>query len=402
MALILPPVADAADQTLRFTYGVDQFSWYWTKQKDVLVEGPDVPGAPIPAQRVRVSNPQAGNTLPVAVGTDEQGNPGAFERISAIQFSLADRGLPAGATITKFVLRLIEKDDSNEFPSFNDGGREILACRIGGYWPPGSAEVWATQPPYGGKSTVPSKPPFQFCAAGKRNASKPDWTFDLTQIAGPWGENPFNAFGVMLVPVLGDGSTDAWQINLKVPARDAEGNIKPDTKDFATVTLAFTPPAPAPSGGGGGGGGGGTTGFTPSAPPAYLPPAFVPPYEPAGTIAPPSVPSSVDPSSQDVARPGVSLAAPAQGAPPMPGIVWALVPVGLAALATVRTAIFQPRAATRAGSVIAAIRARNHERGGGVGPAEGDPLGRAGAALARGRAAVVEGFQRILARGSKR
>lgn len=362
LALASGPSASAGQQTLLFNFRFDRTTWFWTQQRDVPVEAPvAVPGAPVPSQRVRVRSPQAANSLPVAV------EDGKYEKISAILFDLAERGVEPGATIRKFVLSLLEDDAGDRIASFNSRGRVIQACRIDDFWPAGEAEEWATQPPFGGKP-APSVSPFEegACVEGKRVENPARWVFDLTGVAEPWGADPLENYGVMLVGVLGDGGpTETWQINLKFPLRDnpdTDSNEYEDTKNYATVQLSFTPGAAL------------------MAPPPLGPAPAPPPEEAevAGFEVPPP-PSSVAPEpppTGPVSTPaGQPVAAPALPPIEMPGAVWALVPLGLLALAAARSVVLEPVAGAKAGGVIFSIRQRNAERRGvPLSEEEADPL----------------------------
>lgn len=426
--LLSPPVLAVERHTLVYTFGVDRSSWFWTKQRDVVVEAPpeapsppcpenppgtppQAPGVPCvtPSQRQRVRNPQAANTLPVSVSVAESYVAGAprpvdFEKISAINFGLVDRGIQPGAVISKFILKILEGQELSEFRSYNNTDRKIMACSIGDYWPDGQQDPqeWNTQPPYGGQNRVPSAPPFDesACVPGTRTEAggSPVWSFDLIQFATGWGEDPFGKNnGVMLVPVLEEDANkqEPWQINLKAPNRDnvdTANNEYLDSKGNLTAIVEFTPAPPITF-------------------PDFSPGGFTPPFSPPLGTSPgftpsaplfPSVPSSVAGGSPPVVPPPtapVNVGAQ-QASSQVPGIVWLLVPVGLIALAMMRSAVLEPAAASSEHGVISAIRRRNVERRGAA-TVTADPLGRAGAAVSKAARSAVEGLSKLFSRGKR-
>ena len=341
--LLSPGAALAATEKARFEYGVDRVSWYWNKQLDE-----EAGGEPLPvSQRVRVRNPQNPDTLPVSV---EQGK---LERISAIFFDLSGRGVIAGSSIQKAVLTLTESSDGNEQPAFNSQGKAIQACRIDDYWPGGEAEKWDTAPPYDETTCVEGKR--REAKPGEKEIRPPTWTFDLTQLAQPWGQDPVTNNGVMLVGALPEnpGPTDTWQINLKIPARDRD--VTPmdeykETRDRALLSLAFTPgsgSALAP--------GGGVTLDSGS--------SFAPSTDLGAGSADLAEPEPPAPAAKP--KPAQPATTPAGSfRPKAPWFVWFLVPAGLLALSAVRSAVLEPAGGPRPDGVIAAIRRLNAERHG--------------------------------------
>jgi hypothetical protein len=105
----------------------------------------------------------------------------------------------------------------------------------------------------------------------------------------------------------------------------------------------------------------------------------------SGSQGPPS--SSAPPAAQGGKRP-VS-AGPKIPTVRLPWYVWALLPIGLLALAAVRSILFeQAQGGIRPDGVIAAIRARNASNAGGVAGSQ------SGGFLAKARAIAKEGFQK--------
>lgn len=349
-AVVLLPAAPAhaATKKILFTDGTDRTSWFWNKQVDE-----EVGGGPI-SQRLRVRNPQNRDTLPVSVERKE------LERISAIWFDLAGRGVTAGSTITKAVLTIAEVSDPNEQPAYNTNGKGIQACPIDEFWPQGDPpEKWETAPKYDESA----------CVKGKRNATSkpPAWSFNLTGIAGAWGEDPFGSNnGVMLQGIVPADAPpiESWQINLKIPNRDVPATPEKEnktTRDRAVLTLAFTPGAP-----------------TLLAPPPPPPPPPVPPdFGGAGAIPSSDFGSESGGGDQGTA-PGdetVQAKPVAQVQPPRaPWYVWMLIPLGLLMWAAVRPLVLEPARGMRPDGPVAAIRKLNAQRRGR--PLEGpvDPL----------------------------
>jgi len=365
------PAAAAEKSQHPFQYGTDVSSWYWEQQFDEEVTPPVPIPPPVPpvSQRVRLPSPQRPDTLPVGVFE------AAHERMAAIRFDLFERGVTPGSTINELVLRIEESTDKNEQPSMNAGAAKVQACVILDVLSGGENEQFADRPQYSESD----------CVEGARETppapAAPLWTFDLTALAGPWGEDPFANNGVMLLGILqGGGVTETWQVNLKIPSRDDDGtevNEYEQTKGRTTLTLDFVPgedpAAPgsesldeAASGGASGGSGslGGT--FGGGTPSTDLSGAGVPPVKPAASDTP------------GTATPVAAVAPPE---PRMPAYVWLLIPLGLLALSAVRSVVLEPAGGPRAGGVIEAIRLRNAERRGGALRAPADPLLAAATAL---------------------
>jgi hypothetical protein len=362
-----------------FEYGTDISSWYWEDQIDQEVTSPVGLPPPLPpvSQRVRLPSPQQADTLPVAVFEAKH------ERMAAIKFDLAERGVTLGSEITKLVLRLEESTDKDEHPSYKPETAVIHACPI--------TEV-LTQ---GENEQFDDRPKFQEtdCVEGTREAPPPPavpaWTFDLTKLAEAWGKDPFANNGVMLLGVLkGGGVSETWQVNLKIPSRDDAKTQDVDeyeqTKARATMTLEFVPgdplagtdpadevdeaatdtTAPATSPGGYStspvvpstdlSGAGGVPAATP--PPAPVPPPAAAPASPVAQVGPPE--------------------------PRLPSFVWLLIPLTLLALSAVRSVVLEPVGGARPGGVIEAIRLRNQERRGGPLGVASDPFTRVATAMA--------------------
>jgi hypothetical protein len=378
LAMVLPGLpAQASSQRILYRDGTDRISWYWNKQIDE-----EVGGGPV-SQRVRMGNPQNPDTLPVAV------EGGKLERISAIYFDLSSRGVTAGSAISKAVLTITEVSDPNEQPPYNTQGKVIQACRIDDYWPAGNAEKWETAPNYDDSS----------CAKGKRDTTPrsepPTWTFNLTRIAQPWGEDPFGSNnGVMLLGVVPNnaGPLDSWQINLKVPSRDRVATPQNEsrvTRDRAFLSLAFTPGQPS----------------------ALVPPAPPPPPPP-----PPDFGSSAAvPSSELGTQPGGETPTPqptptgegiqakpvGQVQPRAPWYAWMLIPLGLLAWAAVRPLVLEPARGLRPGGAVSTIRALNAQRRGMPLEEPTDPLVRAIEAF-QGAGRRIAGAAGVLRTGAGR
>jgi hypothetical protein len=369
-----------------FQYALDVSSWYWDRQIDEEVTPPVPLPPPIPpvSQRARLPSPQRPDTLPVGVFE------GVHERMAAIKFDLAERGVTPGSKIDKLVLEIEESTEKNEQPSVNVDAAKVQACVILDVLSGGESERFADRPAF---SEID-------CVEGARETppapAAPRWTFDLTTLAAPWAEDPFSNNGVMLLGILqGGGPSETWQVNLKIPARDDDGtevNEYEETKGRATLTLDFVPgeepalPESLDPGGGGAvsGGSGSIGGSFGGAPSTDLTGAGGAPISPA----PPPEPT---PAATPVATVG-----PPE--PRLPTLVWLLIPLGLLALSAVRSVVLEPAGGPRPGGAIEAIRRRNAERRGGALRAPTDPLLAVASALValggRARAAI-----RTLGRG---
>lgn len=361
----MAPLASAAEEKdvrIRFEYGTDRESWFWQRQRDEQVEQPvdSPPGVPTLNQRVRIptSRPVPDDSLPV------QAIRGEHETMSAIAIDIASRGVTLGSEIDEFVLRLEESASREEFPSLNSDSAKIEACRITQYWPAryndprgADGQEWNTRPEFDD----------QACVLGVREAPAPGeqaapiWTFDLTEIAQPWGEDPFDNQGVMLVSRLSGEPSETWHVQFKIPARDrsaTEEDEYQETRNRLLVELAFVPgepdviePPDPPD-------------VDTSSPPPVTPSTtFGPSDFDTGTTTPPAPPTDTAPTEEPpVAAPPTTVTT--ETGPRMPSYVWALLPAGLLALGAVRSVVMEPAGGTRPDGVIAAIRRRNLERRG--------------------------------------
>ncbi|MGH2711144.1 MAG: hypothetical protein ACRDH9_08080 [Actinomycetota bacterium] len=359
VCLAMAPPALAVEKTVNFLPGTDISSWYWERQVDEEVTTPVTLPPPLPAasQRARLPNPQRPDTIPVAL------NNGASERMSAIRFDLVaeDRGVIEGSKIKKALLFVEESLDRNEQPQVSPEAAKIQACQILDFLPQGEEERYKDAPKYDDKA----------CADGTRETSSGAptvWTFDLTKIAQEWGKNPFDNNGVMLVPVLEPGKT--WQVNLKVPRKDAaaeEGDQYELTKSRTVLSIDFIPGEPpeipeAPS----------TDSTTTTPPSTSTGTSSIPSSGLGSTGTSPVISPSTDLTGADAGAtaPAVApteqagLALPQEQGPRMPAYVWLAIPLGLLALSAVRSVVLEPVGGPRPDGVIAAIRRRNAERRG--------------------------------------
>jgi hypothetical protein len=403
-ALLLTPAAASAKapvtKKLRYDYLKDKRAWYWRAQVDENVESPvDIPEVGQPSQRVQVRNPQNPDTLPVAV------HRGEHERISALYFNLFQRGVLAGSKIRKFKLEIRESDENNEQPQVRPGDAKIIACGATEFFAGADdPQEWKTRPDFAK----------QGCAQGKRDDSGEvaSWTFDLTSIAKKWGQDPFaNNNGVVFVSdIPQDAGPDAtWQVNLKVPARDrdranavqeSEVNEYRQTKNRLLVVMEYVPgeplipEIPEPP----------TTTTTPpettttTTPPETTGSSTVPSTDfgsAAGTGTGTTTPTSTGGTGADEPTPQTTPAASSVPEPRLPGYVWILLPLGLLALAAVRSVVLEPVAGTRPDGPIATIRRRNLERRGAPIRAVSDPFATAFQATREALGRVGRGVARI-------
>ena len=377
--------SSVSEENMYFTYGTDRKDWYWSKQVDQGIQGT---GA-----RLSLPNPQANDTLPVSV------DQGAADKVSAIYFGLLDRGLQSGSSIVEFKLRMQEGDtpssnltSNQDQPEYNVQGHQVEACRATEFWPDGGGAELPTGQPKFDKSA---------CAVGKQSGQPGStfWTFDLTKIVQPWGNNPNSNFGVVLYPVIpkSPGPQDqGWQINLKIPARDnpsTPNNEYNDTKKRVVATIGFSSPAtsipsttPSTSGGGtptgstsGGGGtftgGGGFGGGTPTSSTTTTT-TTTSGESGGGTTVAPSTPIAAVPP------------------PHVPAIIWLLVPIGLLAIWAIRQVVLEPIDGPRPGGAIAAIRRRNAAARGMPVEESGDMLTQAKEATRKARSLIRKSLRR--------
>lgn len=339
---VAPPVTAAKEET-NFTPPKDRSAWYWEPQIDMVVP-PDEqteqlcdtvpPAVPCAQQRVRLPSPQDLDTLPVAVVNGEQ------DKIYALYFNLTERGITAGAEITKFIFQITEGQTSRDvMRTFNAAEKRVEACLITDFWPEGQGDpqVFDTQPPYDASG----------CVEGHRFEGEPAiWEFNITELTATWGLDPFSNNGVMLVPVIeGDGPTESWQVNFKVPLRDRPETPKQDeglaSRDRIAARIEYEPAPPPPA-----------LPPPPSSTGGFTPPSFTPPTT-EETVEPPA---EEEPGEE---APPVVVTTTDESTPQLPGYVWLLIPIGLIALAAVRSVVLEPVGGTRTAGVIAAIRRQN-------------------------------------------
>ncbi|MFB9661756.1 hypothetical protein ACFQS3_03440 [Glycomyces mayteni] len=357
---------DAGGEDLKFDYGADAVSWYWTRQIDQTLElGPL-------AQQVELPNPQAATTMPVAVELGEN------TKVSSLSFNLAERGVPEGSEVTAFTLTVAEGNDAGDSPTFNPLAKLIQACPITEAWSTGEAEMWDVQPPVGdgcveGVREEPDPDAVAeaeaLLAAAQEAAENggespevvevplPTWTFDLTAMAKDWGQDPFANYGVMFMPVMDDATPiDTWQVNLKLPLRDdtetpvdeyeatayrlgAAFSYIPGTPEDDGAADPGTDGSGATGGGGSSGGGGGSGG--------------------GGSEGADESPTAEATSAEEMAP-----AAYEPFEPVAPWYVWTLIPAGLVAAYLLYAVMGASGAAAGGSGAIDRIRAHNLDRRG--------------------------------------
>ena len=393
---VVPPAHAAEKDTIVFQYGTDRRTWYWERQKDEEVTVPVPPGSPVePSQRVRVPPPQRNDTLPVAVVQEEH------ERMSAIYFDLISRGVTNGSTIQTFTMTIEESEDKNEQPSLQPNKAAIQACRIKEFWPDSDGgEEWVTRPKFTESD----------CVQGERDTKGPvpTWTFDLESIADGWGKDPNQNYGVMLMGNTQKDQETTWQVNLKIPSRDnasTPDNEYEQTEERVVVDMAFVPGEPA--GGEGFDSGTGTFGSSYSGSTSFGSTGGSS-FGSSGT-SPVITGTSGDAASEETTEGPATAPVTATEPPPAPKLppyVWLLLPVGLLALAAVRSVVLDPVGGTRPDGVIAAIRQRNIERRGAPLRELSDPWTRFAAvsrratdSLRRGVRGVSRGLSKVVRRG---
>ncbi|MFC3491719.1 hypothetical protein [Glycomyces rhizosphaerae] len=361
-----PSGEDSSSTELQYDYGVDGVSWYWSRQIDETLELGSV------SQQVEWPNPQSATTMPVAVELGEN------TKIAALSFNLAERGVTEGSQITDFKLTVAEGDDAGDSPTFNPTGKLVQACPITEAWTTGEAEMWDVQPPVGDGCVVGERAepdPAEVADAEALIAATqeaienggttetpavevplPTWTFDLTDLAKDWGQDPFANYGVMFMPVMDEATpVDTWQVNLKLPLRDdtqTPVNEYDATAYRLAATFAFTPgeapddgatdPGDGTTGGGssggssGGSGGGGGSGG-----------------------------EAEEPAAEESAS-GEELAPAAYEPlePKAPWYVWTLIPAALVGAYLLHSALGASGATAGGGGAIDRIRAHNLDKRG--------------------------------------
>ncbi|THV38698.1 hypothetical protein [Glycomyces buryatensis] len=357
---------DPAGEEVQFDYGVDGVSWYWSHQIDEQVELGTV------VQPVELPNPQAETTMPVAVELGEAA------KVAALQFNLAERGVPEGSTVTDFKLTVAEGNDAGDSPTFNPASKLVQACPITEAWSSGEAEMWDVQPPVGDNCVVGERAepdPEEVAEAEEALAALeeadpenpeeivevplPTWTFDLTELAADWGTDPFANFGVMFMPVMDEATpVDSWQVNLKLPLRDDSETPVDEykaTSNRLSATFAYEPGTPEDETGdtdpinSGGGSGGGTSGGSGGGGSGAS----------GGSGADDEEAASEEESPEELAP-----AAHQPVTPSAPWYVWTLIPAGLVGAYLLHVLMGASGAAAGGGGAIDRIRSHNMDRRG--------------------------------------
>lgn len=370
---------------------VEGTTWYWESQESVApsdTTGGCPEGVPVcPDQRVALPNPHEVGALPVQVLEGED------EKVSAILFDYSFLGeLPNGAKISKFTFSVTESPDARDRTQFvNAANKSVLACLITDFWPPSEdgAEDMENAPPFDcTKSATGTRVPGQ-------DGAPATWTFDITEIAAPWGEDASSRFGVMLAGVR--SGNESWQIVLKGTRRDAQETPADEqelNKGNIQASITYTAnPEPKPPTTSNGTDDATTTPVTTTPPTTTTTPVTTTPVSGSGdfgigssTAAPPAPVAEEIPETTTIQP-----VATEQAGPEMPAYVWALFPVGLLALAMVRSVVMDPIPGKRPDGVVAQIRERNAQR-------RGTPL----APAARSRLAGVGRFVRSAGGGMRR
>ena len=382
---------------------VEATAWYWESQESSAasdITGGCPAGVPVcPDQRLGLPNPHEIGALPVQILQ------GQDEKVSAIGFDLAPlQDLTNGAEISTFSFTVTESPDGRDRAQFvNAADKSILACLISDGW----------ENSEDGAEDMENAPPFDCAtsAAGTRTPGEGDapatWSFDISQIAQPWGEDPYDAHGVALVGQK--AGNESWQIVLKGPRRDTQetpvneeeanaSNVKasitytaipeeelPESSDSGAAT---TPPTTAP---------------VTTTPVTTTPVASTADFGIGSSAAAPPAPAPVEEIPETAAIQPVATELPG---PEMPAYVWALIPIGLLALSMVRSAIMDPVAGKRADGVVALIRERNAQRRGTpLSPSAASPLAgvtrffrSAGGGFHRGGRSLVRGMGKLTKR----
>lgn len=357
LALAGTTLAQDAGEGTSFSYDHDQSSWFWRYQLEPAI------GLLGPLnQQLRLPSPQAPDTLPVAV------DKGGMEKVSTLQFDLAFRGIPGGREVQSFTVTLAEGTSAgneghqgDRRREFNVEGKQIEACAITDEWAAGSAEPWTLQPDGDRPKYDPSS-----CSPGARDAetdpARPSSTFDLTSLARAWAGGSMPNRGVMLVPVLAGDSRaafDAWQVNLKLPAREdgraSNGSEFDATKGQFVMDVAFATAEAGsqPSG---------EQAPVPSPPPPPLTGAAFPAFDTTGSTFNTSNSALERARGRGPVRTTFRVAGdapPAPSGPRLPWFVWLLLPGGVVLLAMVHAAVVEPAEGPPGEDVVEAVRSAN-------------------------------------------
>lgn len=341
---ILGLVLGLAGPASAATTGASATSWYWESQESVSHSDTtggcpqtEPPPPVCPEQRQSIPNPHSAGSLPVQVFRGDD------EKVSAVNFDLSFIP-PQGAVISRFTFSIVESQEGRDrSQTINASGKTIQACLITDGWPASED----------GAEDKENAPQFECGSAadGKRTGSNPArWQFDITSLAQAWGADPFSANGVMLV---GKQKNENWQIVLRGPFREG-GSVK--GKDNIKADVAFTP-NPEVSGGGTGDTFDTTTDTTTGDTGGFN---FENTNETLGDEG--DLPAGEVGADEEAV--GTQPTAGGGTEPETPAYVWALIPLGLLALALVRSTIMEPIIGKRPDGVVAMIRQRNAARRG--------------------------------------
>lgn len=169
----LPSYADPASHAV----ALSDSTWYWREQQPVG-------NAPVQPPALTDPSVPAGD-LPVANGAD----PTQPDKVSLLRFDLGD--VPTTASVDAFRLTLPLDPAATFGQAYTSSAPpSLIACAVGAPWIGGSpARPFSTKPP----------DDCSVRAAGKFDATKSTWNFDLTPLARRWLE-PGRNFGLVVLP----------------------------------------------------------------------------------------------------------------------------------------------------------------------------------------------------------
>lgn len=192
LMLAAPALADSG------TSAVTLSNWYWAEKSTS-------DGLPVQGELSNVPDGDVG----VGYVPNEAGTP---DKAAAMAFDLG--GIPANSTVSKFAVTLTLDPAVHQLAN---GSPSVVACR--------NIEAFAPAP---GPSPIAGLPKIEdaTCVAGKADAAKGTYTFDLARFATDWASGDPD-FGVTFMPKPSDSTP--FSLTFKGPLSVA-------------VDLTFTPP----------------------------------------------------------------------------------------------------------------------------------------------------------------
>ncbi|HEX2295215.1 MAG TPA: hypothetical protein VHN37_07900 [Actinomycetota bacterium] len=400
LVLPAPPALAVRDEPL-----VLVTAWYWEDQQRQKITDPtsgtdvaviSAPNPFCPSPPLTGSPPEQTckpGRLPVQVRDGDYETP---NQLSAVGFDFAL--VAPGSKIGKFTVTFLEAKDDQSRP-VNAEGKSLRACFVEEFFGDGEASMYNQAPKYTCSESDPVakrkeiKVKEEEGGGGGEDPQPPEqetptygYTFDLTEFARSWVEDPPPMTAVMLTPVRPkeadyEPTTDAnWRTVLV-------GNIDEGIKTSLTYTPPPTPPTVAPTPPVDTGFDSGTDTTTTTTGSGDIPTS-------TGTVDGGTAPSDTGTTADTPTDLAGEETAPTGATVPKgwPGYVWLGILAGIVGLSMVRSVVLERTVGIRPDGVLAQIRRLNASRRGvELAAADGAAAAGAGGAIA----SVVAGLKSL-------